>query len=126
MYWVGFPQNLTSLSIKILKLRTLIHETSEVWCLRVYESPNSNFTLRKSVRICSCSGPYFPTFGLNTERYPYLSVFSPNAGKCGPEQPRIRTLFTQCYACVTITVYSLFYSFIYQFVDNLQILSKIL
>ena len=25
--------------------------------------------------------PYFPTFGLNTERYSYLSVFSPNAGK---------------------------------------------
>ena len=26
----------------------------------------------------------------------YLSVFSPNAGKCGPENLRIRTLFTQC------------------------------
>ena len=26
---------------------------------------------------------YFPAFGLNTERYSYLSVFSPNAGKCG-------------------------------------------
>ena len=25
----------------------------------------------------------------------YLSVFSPNAGKCGPEQRRIRTLFAQ-------------------------------
>ena len=25
----------------------------------------------------------------------YLSVFSPNAGKCRPEQLRIRTLFTQ-------------------------------
>ena len=35
------------------------------------------------------SGRYFPAFGLNTERYsvdtPYLSVFSPNAGKYGPE-----------------------------------------
>ena len=28
------------------------------------------------------SGPYFPTFGLNNS---YLSVFSPNAGKYGPE-----------------------------------------
>ena len=26
----------------------------------------------------------------------YLSVFSPNAGKYGPEKLRIRTLFTQC------------------------------
>ena len=34
------------------------------------------------------SGPYFPAFGLNTERYEvskYLSVFSPNVGKYGPE-----------------------------------------
>ena len=29
------------------------------------------------------SGPYFYAFGLNT---PYLSVFSPNAGKYGPEE----------------------------------------
>ena len=29
----------------------------------------------------------------NTE---YLSVFSPNAGKYGPEKLRERTLFTQC------------------------------
>ena len=27
--------------------------------------------------------PYFPTFGMNT---PYLSLFSPNAGKYGPEK----------------------------------------
>ena len=26
----------------------------------------------------------------------YLSVFSPNAGKYGPEKLRIRILFTQC------------------------------
>ena len=32
------------------------------------------------VYIWSYSGPHFPAFGLNTE---YL--FSPNAGKCGPE-----------------------------------------
>ena len=29
------------------------------------------------------SGPYFPAFGLNAERY---SVFSPNAGKYGPDK----------------------------------------
>ena len=36
------------------------------------------------------SGPYFPAFGLNTERYEVslriLSVFSPNAGKYEPEK----------------------------------------
>ena len=35
----------------------------------------------KSICIRSYSGPHFPAFRLNT---PYLSVFSPNAGKCGP------------------------------------------
>ena len=50
----------------------------------------------KSVRIQSFSGPYFPAFGLNTERAtPYFFVFSPNAGKYGPEKLRIRTLFMQ-------------------------------
>ena len=42
------------------------------------------------------SGPYFATFGLNTERYgvstEYLSVFSTNAGEYGPEKLRIPTL----------------------------------
>ena len=41
------------------------------------------------------SGPYFPAFGLNTV---YLSVFSPNAGKYGPEKT---PLFTQSL-CETI------------------------
>ena len=35
----------------------------------------------KSVHIRSYSGPYFPAFGLNTQR----SVLSPSAGKYGPE-----------------------------------------
>ena len=39
----------------------------------------------KSVRIRSYSGPLFPAFGLNTERYGDLSVFTPNARKCSPE-----------------------------------------
>ena len=39
-------------------------------------------TVVKSVPIRSHSGPHFPAFGLNTE---YLSVFSPNAGKYGPD-----------------------------------------
>ena len=39
----------------------------------------------KSVHVWSYSGPYFPAFGLNTERMEYLFVFSSNAGKYGPE-----------------------------------------
>ena len=37
----------------------------------------------------------FPHSGWIQRDTPYLSVFSPNAGKCGPESFRIRTLFTQ-------------------------------
>ena len=48
-----------------------------------------NVLLVKSVCIQSFSGPYFLALWVNTER------FSPNAGKCGPEKPRIRTLFMQ-------------------------------
>ena len=52
----------------------------------------------KSVRIRSFSGPYFPAFGLNTERYsvslriqsesipPYLVQMWVNVGKYGPEK----------------------------------------
>ena len=36
---------------------------------------------------------YFPAFGLITL---YISIFSPNAGKCGPKNFQIRTFFTQC------------------------------
>ena len=53
----------------------------------------------KSVRIRTYSGPYFPTFGLNTERY---GVFSPNAGKYGPEKLRIQTLSTQCLSQINL------------------------
>ena len=49
----------------------------------------------KSVRIRSFSGRYFPAFGLKMYLdTPYLSVFSPNAEKHGPEKLRIRTPFT--------------------------------
>ena len=37
----------------------------------------------KSVRIWSFSGPFFPTFRLNTERNSHLSVLNPNVGKYG-------------------------------------------
>ena len=32
------------------------------------------------------SGPYFLVFGLNTEIYSIISIFSPNTGKYGPEK----------------------------------------
>ena len=46
----------------------------------------------KSVQIRSFSGPYFPVFGVNTERY---SVFSTNAGNTDQRKLRIWTFFTQ-------------------------------
>ena len=52
----------------------------------------------KSARIRSFSGSYFPAFGMNTERSKYgenteyLSVFSSNAGKHGPEKLQILTV----------------------------------
>ena len=39
----------------------------------------------KGVRIGGYSGLFFPAFGLNAGGVPYLSVFSPCAGGCGPE-----------------------------------------
>ena len=40
----------------------------------------------KSIRIRSYSGPHFPAFGLNMEKYgEYLSVFSPNAENCADQ-----------------------------------------
>ena len=56
----------------------------------------------KGVRILSFSGPYFPAFGLNT----WISVFSPNAGKCESEKRGIWELFTKWWhitKCVILT-----------------------
>ena len=36
---------------------------------------------------------------------PYLSVFSPNTGKYGPEKLRIRTLFTQWWCPLKVHAY---------------------
>ena len=55
---------------------------------------------------CPCSElfwsaffPHFPAFGLNTERYgEYLSVFSPNAGKCGKNADQITPNTDSFYA----------------------------
>ena len=49
----------------------------------------------KSVLIRSFSGQYFPALGVNREDKEYLYIFSPNAGKYGPEKLWIWTLFMQ-------------------------------
>ena len=54
------------------------------------------FHFLKNVRLQSFSCQYFPAFGLNAVIYFINIVFSPNAGKYGPEKLRMRTLFTQC------------------------------
>ena len=43
----------------------------------------------------------FPHSGWIRKDTEYLSVFSPNSGKCGPEKLRIRTFFTQWWPFVT-------------------------
>ena len=49
-------------------------------------------TLREKFPYSEFSGPYFPVFRLNKERY---SIFSPNSGKDGLEKLQIRKLLTQ-------------------------------
>ena len=51
-----------------------------------------NWTVRERYPYLGFSGPHFLALGLNTG---YLSVFSPNARKYGPEKLGIQTLFTQ-------------------------------
>ena len=56
-----------------------------------------SFTLHESVRVWSFSGPYFPAFGLNTEKYGVSLPIQFKCGKIRTRKLRIRTLFTQCY-----------------------------
>ena len=58
----------------------------------------NNGSWEKTLTLCEkfpyseLTGPYFPVFRLNTERY---SIFSPNTGKYGLEKLQIRKLLTQ-------------------------------
>ena len=61
------------------------------------------------------SGPYFPAYTRDTE---YLSVFSPNKGKHGPEKTPFLDTFHKVYENQTISVSSLdsrgmFYHFVF-------------
>ena len=56
----------------------------------------SNYHCVKSVRIWRFSGPYFPSFGLNTERYSISLHIQFDSERKRTRKFRIRTLFTQC------------------------------
>ena len=44
------------------------------------------FIAQKVSKYGVFSGPYIPAFGMNTEIYGVISVFSPGIGKYGPEK----------------------------------------
>ena len=57
-------------------------------CESLRYSRGSLIITRKMSKYGVFSGPYFPLIGLNT------SVFSPNMGKCGPENtPYLDTFY---------------------------------
>ena len=60
------------------------------------------------------SGPYFPAFGLNAERYEVSLVFSPNAGKYGPEKTPYLDTF---HAVKGKVIYLLF---VYSWLKNIK------
>ena len=66
------------------EVKWLPTQTKEVVKKDISTSNNENRCVI-SVRIQSYSGPHFIAFKLNMESTEYLSVFSPNAGKCGAE-----------------------------------------
>ena len=60
---------------------------------------NTSYHCMKSVRIRSYSGPYFPAFGLNTEKY---SVYLPIQSECGKIQTK-KTPNTDTFSAILIT-----------------------
>ena len=50
-------------------------------CIQQYSKVMQQFALRESVRIRSFSGPCFPAFGLNMERYPISLRIQSECGK---------------------------------------------
>ena len=84
-YWfLHFANNLKQFLNLTIKTRLIAKSKIETFILDTMKTLwSSNRQYVKSDRIQSFSVPYFPAFGLNTERYPVNSVFSPNAGKYG-------------------------------------------
>ena len=88
------PTSLNNLKAKIDNLNVIILKTVPVELKRLSDVVDnevvknmkfSTLHYLKKVSICSCSGPYFPPFGLNTRDTPYFSIFGPNMGIYGPE-----------------------------------------
>ena len=77
-------------SDKQLYLRNDYHAYCDY--IQLYDSYN---LCAKSVRIRSCSGPYFSTFGLNTEIFGVSLGIESECGKYEPVKLRIRALFAQ-------------------------------
>ena len=74
-------KNLQSFLYRNSRYKKCAPESTWFEILQHYFWRNSNdYHCVKSVLIRSFFDPYFPVFGLNTERY---GVFSPNAGICG-------------------------------------------
>ena len=102
-----FPQNLSPRKLNRARgnpkreefwtLNNYIHFGYPYYTPSLSSINNEIYYWMKSVRIRSFSGPHFPAFGLNTERYGVsLSLFIPNEGKYGPEKLQIQTLFMHC------------------------------
>ena len=68
-------------------------------CYQSYQSPESNAHCVKSVRILSYSGPDFPAFGLNTDRY-FVSLHIPP--ECGKMRQRITPNMDNFQAVATL------------------------
>ena len=67
----------------MLRYRLIYGIKHELTLMRLLSQCSSlTLQLRKTCPIRNYSAPHFPAFGLNTEIY---GLFSPNAGKCGPE-----------------------------------------
>ena len=67
---------------------SLLNNLFLVWLLG---EEYSLITLRKKSLYSEFSGRYFLAFGLNTETFSVISLFSPNAGKYEPEKLQIQT-----------------------------------
>ena len=91
------------------KIMLIVHLYYKTYTIKLKETRcqvhRGCFHCVKSVQIRSFSGPYSPVFGLNTERYQYLSVFSLNVGKFGLEKTLyLNTFHAMLVSCLTFII----------------------
>ena len=98
VYWIS-RENMVSVNLQFkVKFFTeiiygfgLVCKTSATFIVYYFEPKRSwseivdLSTAWKVSKYGVISGPYFPAFGLNTEIYGVISVFSPDTGKYGPK-----------------------------------------